>query len=159
MHSITFTEIQLRQRLTRPCRFTGNFHNPSDANHGKQTACIFRLLLAQIFRTHIPRPQILKKLCSIIIDCRFNCWDSIITITNSTATPKTRPTDSLNNPAITNITKETANRIHSTIVATNGARFPRLSRHNVTNSTEWFFLIIIARRKRRNKQNNDQSRQ
>ena len=48
---------------------------------------------------------------------------------------------------MTNITKETANRIRSTIVATNGARFPRLSRHKVTNSTEWFFLIIMARRK------------
>ena len=61
MHPITLAKIQLRQRLACPSRFPGNLIIRQMQITRKQTACIFRLLLAQIFRTHIPRPQILKK--------------------------------------------------------------------------------------------------
>lgn len=48
---------------------------------------------------------------------------------------------------MTNMTKEMASNTRSMIVASKGARFPRLSFHKVTNSTEWFFFIIMARKK------------
>ena len=87
-----------------------------------------------------------KNVLSIMMDCFFNWRESIIRVTSSTATPNTRPTDILNKPAITNMTNETPSSRRSTMVATNGARFPRLSFHKVTNSSEWFFLIMMARR-------------
>ena len=82
-----------------------------------------------------------------MIDCFFSWRDRIIIVTTKAATPSNRPTDILNKPAITNITNETAIKIRMTIVATNGARLPRLSFHRVTNSTEWFFFIMMARKK------------
>ena len=77
-----------------------------------------------------------KNVLSIMMDCFFNWRENIIRVTSSTATPNTRPTDILNKPAITNMTNETPSSRRSTMVATNGARFPRLSFHKVTNSSE-----------------------
>ena len=59
-----------------------------------------------------------------MIDCFFSCRDNIIIVTNKTATPNNKPTETSNKPAITNITKDTAIRIRITIVATNGDDFP-----------------------------------
>ena len=60
--------------------------------------------------------------------------------------PNTRPTDILNNPARTNITKPTARMSLNTMVPTNGARFMRLLFHKASNSMLWFFFTTMARR-------------
>lgn len=88
-----------------------------------------------------------KNLRSIIMDCFLSWRDNTMTMTSNTATPNSKPTEALNSPAMTNMTNETANKIRNTIVATSGARLPRLSFHKVTNSSEWFFFIMIERRK------------
>ena len=70
------------------------------------------------------------------MDCRFRLRERIISTINSTATPKTKPTDISNKPPMTNITKPTPTSIRKTTVAANGARLAWFSFHKVVNSTE-----------------------
>ena len=83
----------------------------------------------------------------MMMECFFSLLECIINPTKTTANPITKMVDTSNRLSMINTTTPTANRIRTTMVATNGARLNRLSCHKAWNSILWFFFITMARKK------------